>query len=79
MRGEIRSFIGQAELLMAQRFKQFSSLIDNCEFKMGEKETTCTDLQGFWEMIYCQVCVESIFVCYVGYVAEVKAFSLCIL
>lgn len=53
--GQIRTTIGQAELLMTQRFKQFSGLIDNCEFKTSEKEITRTDLQGFWEMIYYQV------------------------
>ncbi|XP_035686146.1 disks large-associated protein 5-like [Branchiostoma floridae] len=40
---------------MDQRFKQFSGLVDNCEFNTGEKETTCQDLQGFWDMVYFQV------------------------
>ena len=40
---------------MAERFVQFSGLVDNCQFKQGEKETTCSDLRGFWEMIYFQV------------------------
>ncbi|XP_052085181.1 uncharacterized protein LOC127722331 [Mytilus californianus] len=53
--GQLRTVVGQAQLLIAQRFKQFRGLVDNCEFKQGEKETTCTDLQGFWEMIYFQV------------------------
>jgi len=55
IQGEIRSVIGQGRLVMAERFGQFSGLVDNCEFKRGEKETTCTDLMGFWEMIYFQV------------------------
>ena len=55
VQGEIRSVIGQARLVMAERFSQFSGLVDNCEFKSGEKETTTTDLTGFWEMIYFQV------------------------
>lgn len=55
VQGQIRSVIGQAKLLIAQRFKQFIGLVDNCEFKLGEKETTFTDLQGFWDMIYFQV------------------------
>ncbi|XP_062601997.1 neurofilament heavy polypeptide-like [Saccostrea cucullata] len=55
VQGQIRTVIGQAQLLIAQRFKQFTGLVDNCEFKTGEKETTCTDLQGFWDMIYFQV------------------------
>jgi len=55
IQGEIRSVIGQGRLVMAERFGQFSGLVDNCEFRRGEKETTCTDLMGFWEMIYFQV------------------------
>ena len=45
--GKIRSAIGKANLLMNKkgRFEQFKSLIENCEFKLGEKETTCMDLQ----------------------------------
>lgn len=46
---------GQAELLMKERFTQFSNLIDDCELKRGEKEVTCQDLQGFWDIIYFQV------------------------
>jgi len=53
--GELRCVIGQGRLVMVQRFNQFSGLVDNCEFKQGEKETTCMDLKGFWEMIYFQV------------------------
>lgn len=53
--GEIRCVIGQGRLVMSERFNQFTGLVDNCEFKQGEKETTCMDLKGFWEMIYFQV------------------------
>ncbi|CAH1774920.1 unnamed protein product [Owenia fusiformis] len=55
VQGQIRTTIGQAKLLVAQRFKQFVGLIDNSEFNTGEKEITATDLQGFWDMIYFQV------------------------
>ncbi|XP_058019005.1 disks large-associated protein 5 isoform X2 [Ahaetulla prasina] len=51
----VRTTIGQTRLLVAERFKQFEGLIDNCEFRRGEKETTCTDLDGFWDMINFQV------------------------
>ncbi|XP_009099878.1 disks large-associated protein 5 isoform X1 [Serinus canaria] len=51
----IRSTVGQTRLLIGERFKQFEGLVDNCEFKRGEKETTCTDLDGFWDMINFQV------------------------
>lgn len=60
MRGQLRTVVGQGQLLVAQRFKQFRGLVDNCEFKQGEKETTCTDIQGFWEMIYFQVSSQTL-------------------
>ncbi|NXE39833.1 DLGP5 protein, partial [Ptilorrhoa leucosticta] len=51
----IRTTVGQTRLLTGERFKQFEGLVDNCEFKRGEKETTCTDLDGFWDMINFQI------------------------
>lgn len=51
----LRTTVGQARLLMAERFKQFRGLVDNCEFKTGEKEVTSADLEGFWDMVYFQV------------------------
>jgi len=53
--GQIRTTIGQAQLLIDQRFRQFSGLIDLSEDKHAEKPATVSDLQGFWEMIYFQV------------------------
>lgn len=55
MLGAIRTTIGQAKLLMSQRFKQFSDLIDRCEFNTGQPPTRLNDLSGFWEMIRYQV------------------------
>ncbi|KAM7381924.1 hypothetical protein PAMA_012673 [Pampus argenteus] len=55
MRDRMRTAIGQARLLMKERFNQFSGLVDDCELRRGEKITTCTDLQGFWDMVYYQV------------------------
>ncbi|XP_026771519.3 disks large-associated protein 5 isoform X1 [Pangasianodon hypophthalmus] len=55
MRDRMRTAVGQARLLMKERFGQFSGLVDDCEFGRGEKITTCTDLQGFWDMVYFQV------------------------
>ena len=55
MLGQVRTSVGKAQLLVAQRFKQFSELVDNCELGTGEKTITCQDLQGFWDMIYFQV------------------------
>jgi len=54
-KGDIRSVVGQAKLVMSERFQQFSGLVDNCELNRGEKKTTTMDLRGFWEMIYFQV------------------------
>ncbi|XP_057587860.1 disks large-associated protein 5 isoform X2 [Hippopotamus amphibius kiboko] len=51
----IRIAVGQTRLLMKERFKQFEGLVDNCEYKRGEKETTCTDLDGFWDMVSFQI------------------------
>ncbi|XP_061468499.1 disks large-associated protein 5 [Rhineura floridana] len=51
----VRTTIGQTRLLIAERFKQFEGLVDNCEFRRGEKETTCGDLEGFWDMVNFQV------------------------
>ena len=53
--GEMRSVVGLGRLVMAERFAQFGGLIDNCQFRKGEKETNVEDLQGFWEMIFLQV------------------------
>ncbi|XP_017274095.1 disks large-associated protein 5 isoform X2 [Kryptolebias marmoratus] len=55
MRDRMRAAVGQARLLMKKRFNQFSGLVDDCELGRGEKVTTCTDLQGFWDMVYFQV------------------------
>ncbi|XP_077595793.1 disks large-associated protein 5 [Stigmatopora nigra] len=55
MRGRIRTTVGQARLLMKERFNQFRGLVDDCELQRGEKMTTCSDLQGFWDMVYFQV------------------------
>lgn len=51
----MRTAVGQARLLMKERFNQFSGLVDDCELGQGEKIITCTDLQGFWDMVYYQV------------------------
>uniref|UniRef100_A0A672KUD4 Disks large-associated protein 5-like n=1 Tax=Sinocyclocheilus grahami TaxID=75366 RepID=A0A672KUD4_SINGR len=55
MRDQMRTAVGQARLLMKERFGQFSRLVDDCYLGRGEKITTCTDLQGFWDMVYFQV------------------------
>ncbi|XP_066132727.1 disks large-associated protein 5 isoform X2 [Saccopteryx bilineata] len=51
----IRIAVGQTRLLMKERFKQFEGLVDDCEYKRGTKETTCTDLDGFWDMVSFQI------------------------
>uniref|UniRef100_A0A2I3I098 DLG associated protein 5 n=1 Tax=Nomascus leucogenys TaxID=61853 RepID=A0A2I3I098_NOMLE len=51
----IRTAVGQTRLLMKERFNQFEGLVDDCEYKRGIKETTCTDLDGFWDMVSFQI------------------------
>ncbi|KAM4854088.1 disks large-associated protein 5 isoform 2-T2 [Thomomys bottae] len=51
----IRTAVCQTRLLMKERFKQFEGLVNDCEYKRGEKETTCRDLDGFWDMVTFQV------------------------
>ncbi|KAI4880505.1 hypothetical protein NFI96_012346 [Prochilodus magdalenae] len=55
MRDRMRTAVGQARLLMKERFGQFNGLVDDCDLGRGEKITTCSDLQGFWDMVYFQV------------------------
>ncbi|XP_039643221.1 disks large-associated protein 5 isoform X2 [Perca fluviatilis] len=55
MRDCMRTAVGQARLLMKERFTQFSGLVDDCDLGRGERIITCTDLQGFWDMVYYQV------------------------
>ena len=61
IQGDIRCVCGLAKLLMEERFKQFTELIDLCVKTLkntldeGVKEVHCSDLQGFWEMINHQV------------------------
>ncbi|XP_052341063.1 uncharacterized protein LOC118372947 [Oncorhynchus keta] len=43
----MRTAVGQARLLMKERFGQFSGLVDDCELGRGEKITTCT-ASGTW-------------------------------
>jgi disks large-associated protein 5 len=53
--GAIRTAIGQAKLLMSQRFKQFGDLIDSCQHQTGQHPTRLSDLSGFWDMISIQI------------------------
>ena len=58
IQGEIRCACGLAKLLIDERFNQFSDLIDQCDIidtKENANKVLCSDLQGFWEMIYHQV------------------------
>ncbi|XP_056433727.1 disks large-associated protein 5 [Gadus chalcogrammus] len=55
MRNSMRTVVGQARLLVKERFGQFRGLVDDCELGRGERITSCMDLEGFWEMVYYQV------------------------
>ncbi|KAG7260545.1 hypothetical protein CRUP_024737 [Coryphaenoides rupestris] len=59
MRDRMRTAVGQARLLMKERFAQFSGLVDDCELQRGDRVTTGSDLQGFWDMVYYQVSLRS--------------------
>ncbi|XP_074069382.1 disks large-associated protein 5 isoform X2 [Macrotis lagotis] len=51
----IRTTVGQTRLLISERFKQFEGLVNDCDFKCGQKKITCMDLDGFWDMVNFQV------------------------
>ncbi|XP_036603990.1 disks large-associated protein 5 [Trichosurus vulpecula] len=51
----IRTTVGQTRLLISERFKQFEGLVNDCEYKSGQKKITCMDLDGFWDMVNFQV------------------------
>lgn len=53
--GQIRTAIGQAQLLVNKKLKQFLGLCHNAEEGKGEKRTTPDDLQGFWDMVSYQI------------------------
>uniref|UniRef100_UPI00398E66C9 disks large-associated protein 1 isoform X2 n=1 Tax=Pristiophorus japonicus TaxID=55135 RepID=UPI00398E66C9 len=56
--GKIRSAIGSAQLLMSQKFQQFSGL---CEENMNPNacpQLTSQDLAGFWDML--QLSIENV-------------------
>lgn len=59
VRDGMRTAVGQARLLMKERFSQFEGLVDDCALGRGERVTTCSDLQGFWDMVYFQVRVPA--------------------
>jgi disks large-associated protein 5 len=54
----ISAAVGQTQLLLRSKFSQFRDLINKCEKSLaGETEipVTCTDLEGFWDMVFIQV------------------------
>ncbi|KAH9383121.1 uncharacterized protein LOC144178165 isoform X4 [Haemaphysalis longicornis] len=57
IKGQIRATIGKANLLITQKFKQFTELCHrNIEPNAGDSfPTTGSDLAGFWDMVMLQV------------------------
>ncbi|KAJ9595727.1 hypothetical protein L9F63_013090 [Diploptera punctata] len=56
--GTINAAIGQTKLLISKKFCKFRGLIDKCESgptSEGEPILTCTDLEGFWDLVYLEV------------------------
>jgi len=52
IRYRIHQAIGQTILLIKEKFKQFYSLILDCERDDSDVLVTCMDLHGFWDMMY---------------------------
>lgn len=55
IRYQINQAVGQTTMLIKEKFKQFHSLIMDCERNDGDVLVTCMDLHGFWDMIYIEV------------------------
>lgn len=51
----INQAIGQTTLLINKKFRQFYGLILLCEKDNADVPITCTDLHGFWDMMYIEV------------------------
>jgi hypothetical protein len=51
----IRVTVGQAELLMRKKMKQYLGLVTGAEDKTDGGNTTAEDLQGFWDLVSIQV------------------------
>lgn len=49
--------VGQARLLVKDKFQQFRRLVDNYEMDDQEAKMTADDLTGFWEMMLLTVCI----------------------
>ncbi|GJQ71404.1 hypothetical protein Trydic_g11131 [Trypoxylus dichotomus] len=47
--------IGQSQLLLNKKFKQFKKLIYSCESGDSEMPINCEDLHGYWDTAYIQV------------------------
>lgn len=55
IQGQIDTAIGQAQLLITKKFKQFHQLIDKSLRTETPHKAFASDLDGFWEMVYIQV------------------------
>ncbi|RDD46233.1 Disks large-associated protein 5 [Trichoplax sp. H2] len=55
IRGQIDSAVGQAQLLINKKFKQFHQLIDKSLRTETPHKAFESDLEGFWEMVFIQV------------------------
>lgn len=53
---QINVAMGQTNLLITNKFKQFSSLIDQCsDTESNDVKVKPEDLEGFWSMVYLQI------------------------
>lgn len=51
----INAAIGQTNLLITSKIKQFTGLIEKCDSCNDDQKITPEDLEGFWSMVYLQV------------------------
>lgn len=51
----INQAVGQTTLLINKKFRQFYGLILLCEKGNTDVSITCTDLHGFWDMMYIEI------------------------
>lgn len=47
--------IGQTQLLITSKFKQFGNLVNQCDQDESKEVVRPEDLEGFWSMVYLQV------------------------
>lgn len=55
IRYHVNQAVGQTSMLIKNKFRQFHGLILDCEKNDDAVLITCTDLHGFWDMMYIEI------------------------